>query len=104
MPIPMSRNRVAGQDLWSYAVILLIALAYPFAMIPWMRKAIREDSNAAILKALLGMTAIAVVVFLVFLIWHGKGILAIVLQGGLAALFQFFYTAFVLNSITRNIQ
>jgi len=88
---------------WSYAVIFLIGLAYPFAMIPWMRRAIGEDSNAAILIALLGITAIPVCVFLGYLIWLGTGMIGIVVQGGLVALCLFFYTAFILNRIQNTI-
>ena len=95
-------SRWAG--LRSYAVILLIGLVYPFMMIPWMRRAIREDSNEAILKALLGMTAIPASIFLVYLIGQGRDVLDIVLQGGIATLFLFFYTAFVLNGIQNRIK
>ena len=87
-----------------YGVVLLIALVFPFAMIPWMQWAIREDSNVANLKALLGMTAIPLLAFLVFLFWQGKGGLDIALQGGIAALFLFFYTACILNFIHNKIK
>jgi uncharacterized protein with PQ loop repeat len=87
-----------------YGILILAALVYPLAMFPWMRKAIREDSNAAILKALLGITAIPVFVFLVYLIWQGKSAFDTVLQGGIAALFLFFYTAFLLNIVKSRVK
>jgi hypothetical protein len=87
-----------------YAIFILIGLVYPFAMIPWMRWAIREDSNAAILKTLLGITAIPVLAFLIYLVWHGKSALDLVLQGGTAALFLFFYTAFLLNAMQNKLK
>jgi hypothetical protein len=88
----------------AYALFILIALVYPFATIPWMRKAIREDSNTAILKTLLGITAIPILAFLIYLVWHGKSALDIVLQGGIAALFLFFYTAFLLNMLQSKLK
>jgi hypothetical protein len=91
-----------GTCFWSYTIILIIGLAYPFAMIPWMRKAIREDSNEAILMALLGMTAIPVIALLVYLIWQGSSSFDIAIQSGMVALFLFFYTAFVLDRIQKN--
>ena len=104
-PEPVATAPEPKPSPWkTYALFLLIALVYPFAVFPWMRKAIREDSNAAILKALLGITAIPVLVFLIYLIWQGKGALDIVLQGGIAALFLFFYTAFVLNGIQNKVK
>jgi len=106
-PMP-SPSGVPGVSFWSrlrpYTIAFLIALVYPFAMIPWMRKAIREDSNSAILKALLGITAIPLLAFLLFLFWQGKSSLDIALQGGIAALFLFFYTAFVLNAVQNRIK
>ena len=104
-PEPVTVTPESKPNPWkTYGLILLIALVYPLAMFPWMRKAIREDSNEAILKALLGITAIPVCVFLVYLIWQGKSAFDIILQGGIAALFLFFYTAFVLNGIQNKVK
>jgi hypothetical protein len=88
----------------AYGLIILIALVYPFATIPWMRHAIREDSNTAILKVLLGITAIPVLIFFVYLIWQGKDALTIVLQAGIAALLLFLYTAFILNTLQNKLK
>ena len=105
---PLTTSTVSGMSHWNglrqYGAALLIALVWPFAMIPWMRRAIREDSNTAILKTLLGITAIPVLVFLAYLLWQGKSGLNIALQGITAALFLFFYTAFVLNGVQNKIK
>jgi len=87
-----------------YVIAFLVALVFPFAMFPWMHWAIREDSNAAIGQALLGITAIPLLAFVVFLICQGNSVVAIVLQGIFAAILLFFYTAFVLNFVQRRIK
>ena len=83
----------------AYSLAVLVALICPLAMIPWMRRAIREDSNEAILKVLLGITAILLLAFILFLIWRGTGVFGIIWQGGIAAVFLFLYTAFILNFV-----
>lgn len=97
-----SAGRESG--LRTYGIVLLLALIWPFATIPWMKKAIREDNNAAVLKTLLGMTAIPLFVFLLYLFFLGKGSFDIVMQGGIGALFLFFYSAFVMNGIHDKIR
>jgi len=85
--------------LGTYSLAVLVALIWPLAMIPWMRRAIREDSNGAILKALLGITAIPLFACILFLIWRGTGVFGIIWQGGIAAVLLFLYTAFILNFV-----
>ena len=101
-PDEITNNRRGG--LGYYAIAFLIALVFPFAMYPWMRWAIREDSNAAIAQALLGITAIPLLAFVVFLIWQGNDVVATILQGGIAAILLFFYTAFVLNIVQNRVK
>ena len=102
LPDEVMNNRRGGIEF--YVIAFLIALVFPFAMYPWMCWAIREDSNAAIAQALLGITAIPLLAFVVFLIWRGNDVLYIVLQGGIAALLLFFYTAFVLNIVQNRVK
>ena len=90
--------------LRSYGILFLAALIWPFATIPWIRKVLREDSNEANMKALLIITAIPMPIFLLFLLWQGNGFLNIVIKGTIAAMFLFFYTAFVLNAIQNKIR
>ena len=101
-PDEVTNNRRGG--LGYYAIAFLIALVFPFAMYPWMRWAIREDSNAAIAQALLGITAIPLLAFVVFLIWQGNDVVATILQGGIVALLLLFYTAFVLNIVQNKVK
>ena len=97
-------NNNRRSDFRYYVIAFLIALVFPFTMIPWMRWAIREDSNAAIAQALLGITAIPLLAFVVFMNWCGTDVVSLILQGGIAAVLLFFYTAFVLNIVQRMVR
>ena len=50
-PLPNSAVDEVQTSRWSklrfYGAAFCVALVWPFAMIPWMRRAIRQDSNAA---------------------------------------------------------
>ena len=106
--VPPNAPAVPKTSFWSsvrsYGILFLAALVWPFVMIPRMRKALREDSNEANLKALLIITAIPMGFFLLFLLWQGNGFLNIVIKGTIAALFLFFYTAFILNALQNKIR
>lgn len=101
---PVAVGRSHGNAVRSFVIPVFLALVWPFAVIPWMRRTIREDSNVATLKALLGITAVPLPAFLLYLICLGKGGVDIMLQCGIAAIFLFFYTAFVMNGIQKKIR
>ena len=104
-PIAHDAPKTAPQNWFgAYTLAVLVAFLCPLPMIPWMRRAIRNDSNEAILRALLGITAIPLFVFILFLIWQGYGFFAIIIQGGIAAVLLFFYTAFILNFVQGRVK
>lgn len=82
-----------------YAVAGLLCLIWPWLTVPWMRSAIREDSNAATLKALLGITAVPVIAFAVFLWYRGHSTVDLALQILFLGLFLFFYVSLIMSKV-----
>ena len=82
-----------------YAIAVLLCLFWPWLTIPRMRSAIREDSNAATLQALLGIVAVPLVAFAVFLWYRGHSDLDIVLQILLLGLILFFYVSLIMSKV-----
>ncbi len=83
----------------TYAFIVLLCLIWPWLMLPWMKSAIAEDSNAATLKVLIGILVVPVIAFALFLCYHGHSAMDVTLQTLLLGLFLFFYTAWCVSKV-----
>lgn len=93
-------TRTAGFAAYrSYAIAVILCLIWPWLTLPWMRAAIRDDSNAALLKAALGITALPLSALTLFLWYRGHSTLDIVLRLPLLGLLLFPYVLLVMSRV-----
>lgn len=94
-----TQNGLDWGNLKVYALVVLLCAIWPWLTVPWMRAAIKDDSNTATLKVLLGITAIPAAIFVLFLWYRGHSVLDMVLQTLLLGLILFFYVALVMSKV-----
>lgn len=92
-------GRAAHVGYRVYTVIALLCLAWPWLMLPWMRSAIREDSNRATLKTLLGITILPLLALSLFLWYRGFSPVDLTLQVLLSGILLFFYASLVMSKV-----
>ncbi len=90
-----------SQSAYPYWIMLVLGLIWSPAMIPRMQAALREDDNTANLKAILGITSVPVLVFVVFQVFAGVDWMPLCFQSLVVALVVFFYTAFIMSRLRR---
>lgn len=95
---------IVPTNLKIYGVIALLCLVWPWLTVAWMKKAIREDSNEATLKTLLGITAIPLAAFAAFLWYRGLSATDMTLQILLFGLLLFFYASAVMSKVQSTVR